>query len=117
MPRVLQCVAFSGLDSRVLVTTSSMRASAMVRGAPGLVGEAVEPVVEEALPPLADGRHRDPEVRGDFGVGFPRGCGGDDAGAEGESLGRLRSANPGFELGAFVVGEGERLELGHGGPP
>jgi hypothetical protein len=33
--RLLQCVLFSGIDSRVLVTTSSTCRSVMDRGAPG----------------------------------------------------------------------------------
>jgi hypothetical protein len=33
--RLLQCVLFSGIDSRVLVTTSSTCPSVMDRGAPG----------------------------------------------------------------------------------
>ena len=80
----------------------------------GIVGEAVEPVVEEALAPLADGGHRDAEIGGDLGVRLPFGGGEDDAGAEGEPLGSLRAADPGFEFLAFVVGEGERREFGPG---
>src|SRR5712671_894635 len=69
--RVLQWVAAAGIVSHVVVTTSAIFSSPILRGAPraGLVGKAVQSFGGE---PLAPSRHRqaaDPKLRGDRQIG------------------------------------------------
>src|SRR4029453_16916926 len=83
----------------------------------GLVGQPLQTVLEEASPPLANGRHGDAQGGGGGGVGAAVGGGQDDAGAEGEPLGGFGPAGPGLQLGTLVVGQGQGLQTGHGSPP
>src|SRR5207302_6967085 len=69
--RVLQWVAAAGIVSNVVVTTSAIFSSPILRGAPGagLIGKAVQPFGGE---PLAPSRHRDagdPKLLGDREIG------------------------------------------------
>src|SRR5437764_7784853 len=56
IPRELQCVAFSGMLSRVFTMTASISASSIVRGAPerGIVTQSIQAVLNKAAAPLAD---------------------------------------------------------------
>src|ERR1700730_1621261 len=69
--RVLQWVAAAGLLSNIVVTTSAIFSSPILRGGPraGLSGKAVQPCGGE---PLAPSRHRDagdPKLLGDRQIG------------------------------------------------
>ena len=110
MPRVLQWVAVLGFSSRVLVTISSTIASVIVRRGAGsrLVGQPVEAVFQEALPPLADGGDVDAESGGDVFVVSALGTSQDDPRSGGQPLGALGSTGPGVELLSFVVAEDQR---------
>ena len=109
MSRVLQWVAALGFSSRVLVMISlDHRVGDRARGAgPRLVGQPLEPVGEEALPPLAH-RHRiDAEPVRDVGVVQALGAGQDDPGAGGEPLRALGPGGPGLQLLSLVIAQDE----------
>src|SRR5205085_5480809 len=72
----------------------------------------LRPAVGESGAPLADGRGGDAEVGGDGGVGVTAGCGQDDPGPEGQTLGAGRSPRPVDQLGALVAGQRDGCGLG-----
>ena len=77
---------------------------------PRFVGEAVESVLKEARPPLADGDARDMKVLGDRGVGLSLVGEEHDPGAGRETLGGLAASRPVLEHLVLFSSEFERFE-------
>jgi hypothetical protein len=73
--RVDQWVASVGAVSRVATSTCSTWVSVMVRVAPGLIGQALQPTGDKPRPPLGHRRPRDAQPGGDRGVAGALGTG------------------------------------------
>ena len=118
--RVLQCVAFAGISSRVSATRRPTASSPIRRGAPerGASTSPSKPVRGEAPAP---GRHRRPadtECCGDTAVGGARlGAGQDDPDALRQSLTPAAPAKQKRQLGPLAFGQVYRRSFrppGHG---
>jgi len=94
--RVDQCVASSGVSSRVLTTKRSTLSSLIERGTPGRGSfvETVEAELGEATPPLSDRCFIHIQLRRYPAVGHVPLAGQDDPASRRESLGVFWSPSP-----------------------
>ena len=105
--RVDQCVASTGLDSRVLHDhlLDCLIGHRARRTGTRLVGQPLKPVLHKPGPPLADGDLVDPQQLGDRGVGVTLGAGQHDPRPQRQLLRRLRPTSPPLQRLPLLIGE------------
>ncbi len=110
--RLDQCVAPSGVSSRVRTTTSSTWASLMVRGTPGpgLIAQPVQPPGQEPGPPLPDSGPADAQPRGHGDVGAAVRAGQHDPRPQRQPLGGLPPLRPVLQRPPLGLGQHQRLQ-------
>jgi hypothetical protein len=104
MRRVLQCVLLDGIDSSVLVTTSSICRSVILRGAPRAAHQqTIQPRFSKSFPPFADSRAGNLHFPGDLRVAHPLFTTEHDPSAHRHGLRRLRPTGDHAQFLAILV--------------